>query len=65
MGPDVVVEADVVANEPEQVALAEDDDVIDQLASDRSGEPLGEAVLTAFCWGPAIRGEGAQDGEAG
>jgi hypothetical protein len=41
----VVVEADVVSNEPEQVPLAEDDDVVEQLASDRPDEPLGKAVL--------------------
>ena len=45
VGPVVVVEADIVANEPLQVALAEDDDVIEQVASDRPDEPLGEAVL--------------------
>jgi hypothetical protein len=45
MWPVVVVEADVVSDEPEQMSLANDDDVIEQLASDRSDEPLGEAVV--------------------
>jgi hypothetical protein len=43
--PVVVVEADVVPHEPEQVALAEDDDEIEELASDRPDEPLVEVVL--------------------
>lgn len=45
VGPVVVVEPDVVASEPEQVPLVEDDDVVEQLAADRSDEALGEAVL--------------------
>lgn len=45
VGPVVVVEADVVPDEPEQMPLANDDDVIEQLASERPDEPLGEAVL--------------------
>ncbi len=43
--PVVVVEADVVPHEPKEVALAEDDDMIEQLAPHRPDEPLGEAVL--------------------
>jgi hypothetical protein len=45
MGPVVVVEPGVVTNEREQVELPEDDDVVEELASDRPDEPLGEAVL--------------------
>lgn len=45
VGPFVVVEPDVLANEPSLSSLAENEDVIEQLASDRSDEPLSEAAL--------------------
>lgn len=45
MWPVVVVAAYVVSDEPEQVSLTEDDDVIEQLPPGGAHEPLGEAVL--------------------
>src|SRR5206468_2549050 len=55
-----VVVVEVVAEKPAEVALAEDDNVVEALAADAADEALGERVLP----GAARRGEDFLDAHA-
>jgi hypothetical protein len=43
--PDLVVIAGISLQDPAQVRLAQDDDMVDALAPDRSNQSFGKAIL--------------------
>jgi hypothetical protein len=60
----VVVIVDIIAEQPTQVALAEHDDMIEQLAADAADPALGDAVLPGAAMG-SPRGCDAERPERG
>jgi hypothetical protein len=49
VGAVIMVIGDVVSQQAKQVAVVEDDDVVDELAADAADPPFGDAVLP---WAP-------------
>ena len=50
MGSDVVVIASIGFQDAAQMRLAQDDEMVDTLAPDRSDQPFGKAILPRRGW---------------
>ena len=50
MSSDVVVIASIGAQNPAQMRLAQDDEMVHALAPDRSDQPFGKAILPGRAW---------------
>src|SRR6266478_9597283 len=51
MSPQLIIVGGILR---QQVCFAQDNDVVDALASDRSDQPFGEAVLPRRAWGDGL-----------
>jgi hypothetical protein len=54
MSPQLVVVGGIPRQNPAQVSFAQDNHMVDALASDRSDQPFGEAVLPRRAWGNGL-----------
>ena len=54
MSPQLIIISGILRQNPAQVRFAEDNHMVDALASDRSDQPFGEAVLPRRGWGDGL-----------
>src|SRR5436189_6265514 len=54
MSPQLIIIGGILRQNPAQVRFAQDNHVVDALASDRSDQPFGEAVLPRRAWGDGL-----------
>jgi hypothetical protein len=59
VGAVIMVIGDVVSQQAKQVAVVEDDDVVEKLAADAADPPFGDAVLP---WAPGVLVRRERDG---
>src|SRR5438876_8481894 len=54
MSPQLIIIGGILRQNPAQVRFAQDNEMVDALASDRSDQPFGEAVLPRRAWGDGL-----------